>query len=104
MAPASTRPLPQGERRRGYRTQKSIRPGSINEKAIADEHFGALYPPTDRDLADDAGGARFRHRGLWSSAGRGIAEGRFSDDRSLGQLSRRQPRHDGVGDRDTPRA
>ena len=73
-------------------------------KSIADEHFRALYPPADRDLAADAGGARLRHRRLWPLAGGGPAEGRFSDDRRIGQLSRRQPGHDGLGGRDTARA
>ena len=73
-------------------------------KSIADEHFRALYPPADRDLAADAGGARLRHRRLQPVAGGGAAEGRFPDDRRIGQLSRRQPGHDGLGGRDTARA
>ena len=44
------------------RTHK-LQPISL-QKAIADEHFRTFYPPADRDLAADAGGARIRHRRL----------------------------------------
>ena len=77
---------------------------SLRSKAIADEHFGTLYSPADRDVPDDAGRPRVRYRRLRPVAGGGAAQGRFPDDRGVGQLSRRQPGHDGIGSCDPARA
>ena len=49
---------------RAKRVSAAMTTAQPTESRIADEHFGTLYPPADRDLAADAGGAGLRYRRL----------------------------------------
>src|SRR6185437_785668 len=67
------------------------------------EYLGTLYPASDRDVVADARDPGLWHRRLRAPARGGAAACRFPDDHRLGELSRGEPGHDGLGGRDAAR-
>src|SRR5215510_11235163 len=64
-------------------------------RARPHEHFRALHPPSDRDVAADGGAGAGRNRGVSAAAGGAAAAGGFPHHLGPGAAAGRQPGRDG---------